>query len=191
MNKVITDQIEVELPFRGFYNTLHEGCLDIATEALTEDMNEEDQYAFNDRIKWQEVFKEYALEYASNISDMLNIQIDFTEITSPKEYNFYTDRIFGMASKVDMLKIKNEVEEDPEWSNYIKNNFTSYDGFWSNYSDNCKDQEWSRNDIDPVQWSSVIEFYLKSKIGSEFEYQATPEDVYELILSNSSEKGGN
>lgn len=67
--------------------------------------------------------------------------IAFEEMTSPREYNFETDRIFVLmpAYRLQQLFAKSRADGHKVLSEVIKERFTSYDGFISGYRNRLVD----------------------------------------------------
>ena len=59
--------------------------------------------------------------------------IKFTDTHSPREYNFKTDELdFKVKlNKLSMLKALKPLQNDSKFADYLRDNFTSRDGFWS------------------------------------------------------------
>lgn len=89
----------------------------------------------------QDYFRDVAIRYAKHINEYLedlglDVKLTFDKISSPREYNFYTDSImvdmiwgddFNMPGHLLILmdKYKEKLSE------FIAKYHTSYDGFWS------------------------------------------------------------
>ena len=94
----------------------------------------------------------------SELKDFVS-KIEFQQVRNPKEYNFSNDAIDCKISLSDenIKSIKLFIlENKTDFDNYIKDNYTSYDGFLSHYSNN------------PNEWLSDIDNCLKHihKLGS-------------------------
>jgi hypothetical protein len=69
--------------------------------------------------------------------------IKFTDTWSPREYNFNTDQLdFNLViDKRAMIKALKSLKNDVGFNTWLREKFTSYDGFWShtpnNYFDLC------------------------------------------------------
>jgi len=64
-------------------------------------------------------------------------KIIFEELSSPKEYNFSTDSIHIEVDSEDNIcdEVRNYLSKNHEaWEKYLKDHYTSYDGFWSSYA---------------------------------------------------------
>lgn len=129
--------------FPGFYNTVFE----YANEAEDiEYYNEENKTDLGyDDFNWN--YKEYSNRVAKCFCNRLetelklyiDISIEFQEIYSPREYNFYNDSIFCKIELDlnELLKLIAERKEQAE--KYFLDRYTSYDGFISLHSNDIKD----------------------------------------------------
>lgn len=77
--------MKATIPFVGFYESAHDADLDDAAA----EMNPKDR----DNIDWSHVHTCYAKDYAERFMDFIKVPADFVQMTSPREYNFSTDRI--------------------------------------------------------------------------------------------------
>jgi hypothetical protein len=110
----------------------------------------------------------------------LGIQATFQKIVSPKFYNFQNDSInveyqFESLDKLNTFLIDNR----DEFSDYLKDRYTSCDGFISHHS----------NDVD--EWIGEFMFGgdLTHKLGSALEFYCAVEsvddmDMYEYLCGN-------
>lgn len=165
--------VEIELPFSGFYESLHDQALEDAIEqhfSYDYDKDEDkelgedyDKARWDADINWAEIYKNYAKAYTEEFGHEFNLDLEFVELSSPKYYNFSTDRIFAKVPKEQIDAIFKEVIAHPDWAEYIKERFTSYDGFSSNYSNDANDDEWKLSDfaLDECQYRVVLEFWLE------------------------------
>lgn len=145
------------IPFSGFYNSVHDSALDDTLEQMFSDrdtgchINEGLFYAAMDKINWRAVHKEYAREYCANFASWLELDLEFDELDSPREYNFTTDRIFCRISE-DSLRRAYDRVNTPPLRELVRQRFTSRDGFISFYEpdlDNWPSDvtEWDCNQI--------------------------------------------
>jgi len=172
--------LESTIPFGGFYESSHSYNLDRALEQVAQDdsgdaveLFDEDgeEFALYDHIDWQKVQLAYAQLYTENFAayfkgeTKIDLQLTFDEMTSPREYNFATDRIFikiptsiaqAMYRKADKAKLDKA----------IKAKFTSYDGFISYYSNSLV--EWRSETGDVTKWDANQLGTLIESLLSEF-----------------------
>jgi len=144
----------IQIPFSGFYCSLHDELIDhelqhaIFTDRQTGCHNNDglSERAY-DKMNWKDLHEEYAAKYAKNFAYEFGLNLTFVEMTSPREYNFTTDRIFCDISEEDMLTMFDETTKIT-LAKWAKKMFTSYDGFHSFYSNDFLD--WG--DIRDGQW---------------------------------------
>lgn len=129
------------ISFAGFYYTLHNEILDDGLRGLfTDEQGDINWKLYNkafDLIQWQEVFVEYAQDYAERFAEEFNVKMVFESLSSPKEYNFTTDRIFCTINLEEIMRIYAATDKDC-LSGLIKDKFTSRDGFSSFYSNDLE-----------------------------------------------------
>ena len=151
------NKLESTIPFDGFYNSYissdieHQIGQQIEWDTDIYDLNEDEQQILEDNYLsvnrsyfYNQIAEDYTNFYIDNLNARLNyaypdhgftLNAKFSFLTSPREYNFETDRIFIDIEKdhaIDFIKyiIKNYKKELEE---KIKQRFTSRDGFWSHY----------------------------------------------------------
>lgn len=166
----MSDSVKIELPFGGFYESIHDSNIDDAIEGgfnydydlqdekeITEEVSDS---IFMADVDWQSIRIEYCEAYTNAFADKYGLTLTFDEMTSPREYNFATDRIFCQVPRTQIDDIRKSVEKHKDWQQYIKDNFTSYDGFWSNYENDNTHDDWTRETLDECQYSVVLKFWL-------------------------------
>ena len=145
------NKLESTIPFDGFYNSYissdieHQIGQQIEWDADIYDLNEDEQQILFDNylsVNRSSFYNEIAEYYTDLYIDALNERLEgftlkakFSLLTSPKEYNFETDRIFIDIERdhaIDFIKyiIKNYKKE---LEKKIEDRFTSRSGFWSHY----------------------------------------------------------
>ena len=164
------NKLESTIPFDGFYESFisadieHQIGQQIEWDTDIYDLNEDEQQVLEDSylsVNRSSFYNEIAKYYTDLYIDALNetlegftLKATYKCFTSPREYNFTTDRIFIEIEEnhaVDFIKyiIKNYKKELEE---KIKDRFTSRSGFISNYK-NSLDlwiddySEWDHNQI--------------------------------------------
>jgi len=159
---------ETYLPiFQGFYGTLFES--DHLEEQAIENLNEDRAENKLKPVEWDDVEFDYqdymhhaSLECCGAIERQLqyidkSIVIEFQKIVSPREYNFTNDSIDIEVTIDNYNIILKYVEDNKEAFNaYIKECYTSYDGFTSFVTNN------------PVEWLNEFKTGVKEehKLGS-------------------------
>lgn len=103
------------------------------------------------------------------------------EMNSPREYNFTTDKLV-CELEVDMDKIKKwcyETEKE-KFEEYLKENYTSYDGFISFIPNNLREFK-EKEDTDVM-----IDFYILSHL-YEPSYESGWERLWEYMAESANE----
>lgn len=163
-------QVEVKIPFDGFYETTwsriawryyfnENECK--CTPEQRETTCCADENCDPADPKWD--LKPYEIEvckdYVEQLSKAIGIKMEFKDMVSPREYNFSTDRIFAMIDRDDLNNIMEAVGNE-KMAEYVKKHFTSYDGFSSFYSNDFMDWINQEDAWDHNQWGSVLEVYI-------------------------------
>ena len=164
------NKLESTIPFCGFYESFISDDIDyqigqqIEWDSDIYDLNEDEQQILWDSylsVNRKYFYNQIAQDYTNFYIEILNrrlkgfeLKAKFNLFTSPREYNFKTDRIFINIEKnhaIDFIKyiIKNYKKELEE---KIKQRFTSRSGFNSFYKNSLdlwpKDySEWDHNQI--------------------------------------------
>ena len=153
--------------FPGFYESIlfNSDSEYYANEVLKDDDHPADYELKDFEGFTSEVSKKAAdLLHESIVFDNSIIQsIDFEGLSSPKYYNFETDRLI-LKVKLDQRKLELFCfrQEKNAFDQYLKENFTSYDGFFSFIANNVnafKDQYIDEGKKDRTL-DIMIEFYI-------------------------------
>lgn len=178
----MTKLYEIELPFSGFYNSIHDAQFDRELESVIDYFYQETGYDLPDYIMnlwWNIDFKSaqlaYAKDFAEGLMDELNIFGDFTTMTSPREYNFENDRLFVKVSRATLCGLV--FMTDPyEMEQAAKRRHTSRSGFISFYSNDYKTwgdiEDWDHN-----QLRTLLEAYIETN-GIEIDESQIIDDCY-------------
>ncbi len=173
---------ETYLPiFTGFYNTVFEADEEQEVFCINEERenNGLKEVDYN-KIKWDyKVFeRETAIACCNSIEEKINdildtkCKITFQEVVSPREYNFSNDSI-NIGIEIDFNKLLDYINDNmKEFEVYIKDNYTSHDGFVSFNSNNAI--EWILETKESHKIGSMLQFVLENE-----EYK--PFDLYEDI----------
>jgi len=152
----------IQLPFEGFYNSVHSDILDSEIESIFSD-DRGDTLPDYDSLycsvwdqpgAWSTIALEYSQLYVEALKDELKTEHDisldslkFESLTSPREYNFETDRIFCHISQKDVEALRALVT-DEQLAAVIAKRCTSRSGFISHYSNDLA--EWDSEPLE--QW---------------------------------------
>lgn len=189
--------------FEGFYES---NLFNSDTLYHIEQTDKEENYLKDNQYyeidNWEVFKKEIA---KSAVNELLNILPDneiiqsmkLKDVYSPKYYNYETESLL-IDIKLNLTKLKkycfNTYKED--FDHYLKENFTSYDGFISYISNNLNDFKIEYyNPHNEREINVMIEFYLLSQIygstsnndfiGFETSYHSRLyEDAQELIYEH-------
>lgn len=123
--------IETNINFGGFYNSTHSDIIDSEVENM--------EYNWED-VNYNDTYKIYSENYIKSLNNILDTDLIFKALNSPKFYNFTTDFINVEISKKDILKLFKYIKEEElkeEVFNNIKECSTSVDGYiaFYNYKD--------------------------------------------------------
>ncbi|GEM_PF-2202043 len=181
--------IEVEIPFAGFYYSVHDSAMDTHLEVFCDDDEDEIESAFRS-IDWHKANELYAKFYFDQfLQDFLPRLIDadsspaieYGHRWQPAEYNFATDRIFGVVN-ADVFERMFEQCDRAALDAEAKRLFTSGPGFMSFYSPRMADWPADRSAWDVNQNSAVLYGWLRTFGGSDWlqEFQAWEMDFFYL-----------
>lgn len=174
------------IPFSGFYESLHSSAIDDSiNQEFSDDygiVNHDIAYRAWDSMHWGNVRNEYAKEYASNFGHEFGIKsLSFESMTSPREYNFSTDRIFCEIDYSELCGIIKTFNLKA-FADFVRERFTSRDGFISFYPADLaecgKVKSWDHN-----QCGTALEFYAIQESGGEFD-QWAEHSIIEHSLCN-------
>lgn len=178
------NRIKIEIPFAGFYESVHDSEIDYAFESDLESYGVQvgdlwDTIMDAD-VDWKAIRQEYASRFAVVFGKEFDLDIKFDEMTSPMFYNFESDRIFATIPADQINKIRKEVESSSRWRETVKDRFTSYDGFASFYSNSIDDEVWTRPVLDECQYLVILQAWL------DYKHQDDPNNHHEWIEIESS-----
>lgn len=184
MSKVVWYQQDRRL-FPGFY----ESCL--YNSDMLYFMSENDE----DGKEWDFVepngYAEYEIAVCKKcIEDIMDLMenndaitdMQFKEINSPREYNFTTDKLVCEV-EIDLDKLRKycyETERE-KFEEYLKENYSSYDGFISFIPNNVKEFEQEKDDTDVM-----IDFYILSHLEEGYS-----EEGWEILREYNAESAQN
>lgn len=123
---------------------------------------------------WAEYKKAVAREWVEQMQNELNEKLNpvglktgLASVWSPKEYNFYTDRLEINVS-FDLRKLKKFcfTEKRAEFDSYLRKNWTDSNGFWSFFPNNaCWFTEQYKDGKDKGSLIDImLEFYLLQSV---------------------------
>lgn len=159
-----TEKFPVQVPFAGFYCSLHDSELDNVLERLfdfegTGNANFDLVDVARDAIDWACVQEAYAAEYVKLLGHEYDLELTFDGMSPPKYYNFETDRVFAYITRDSLAKIARAVPRKALRA-AIKERFTSRDGFISHYPSDLSDWPREFRDWDHNQIGTLLAVYL-------------------------------
>lgn len=174
--------------FEGFYesNLYNSDTEYYLNEYLNGTSDNPKAYEIKDFAGFCRKVSEYAvslLESDLNVDSDILSDFRLLEIDSPRYYNFRTDRlILSVNVDVDLLQGYAYSSHPIEFESYLKENFTSYDGFISFVPNNLSDfLEWAEQEQDRAI-DVLIEFYLLSRIDLDSYHRDLYEKANELQM---------
>lgn len=175
--------------FRGFYNNtfwefeyeyIEDDIYEIRKEkGLHSDINMNDL-----NINYREYEKNIAVQLCDGLQSELSNYIEkitFESLFNPKAYNFSTD-VINIAIIPKIEKIKDFIYENKDdFIEYLKKNYTSYDGFMSWYSNDFSDWQETTKDFSDYSENEYM-------LGSILQFICNIENITEFTLADSVEK---
>ena len=121
---------------------------------------DDDFDAIRDTTDYNNLRNEFAAGYVERFADDNSIELKYESLTSPKEYNFTTDRIFAYITKAEVLRLYNSLDQD-KLDELIKEKFTSYDGFMSHYTPDQHQwgpvETWDHNQVETIIECAIVD----------------------------------
>jgi hypothetical protein len=161
----MSNTIEIQLPFCGFYSSEADQRIDWEVESYFDKegdgMGEQPENFFTDFNDWEVIRDNYSKTYVECFEEWLadyNIELtlEYSAMTSPKYYNFETDRLFVNVPQEQLIKIYHNLDKSI-LKDMILSRHTSYDGFVSFYSNDIATwQDKPLTDWDANEWHTVL-----------------------------------
>ena len=118
-------RLEFALEFGGFYHSHHSETID----------NDIASYDYDwEKIDYKKTHDNYCKGLLESVNNELDINLEFVELDSPREYNFTTDKIITSIPHKEFADLKQEYINDTEFVDWINEESRSRDGFSSFYS---------------------------------------------------------
>ena len=169
--EAITEQpvrLATTIPFDGFYNSCHDQEIDRAEEMMLEDNNGDaipglaERFYADNSISYSRLHEVYWNDYLQAYAIHARINLIPYQLSSPKEYNFTTDRIFAEISLADAERLFASVDRT-RLDELIRERFTSRSGFISFYENSLDKwpksvKEWDHNQVGTLLEVAIPEF---------------------------------
>ncbi len=137
-------------------------------------------------VSWHDCYLAIAKDWVDSLSSIVDLTFNFKEMTSPRYYNFETDRVFVGIEFNLVQKMFNEVMEQREkLERILEKNHKSRDGFISFYSYDLTEwlekplEDWDCNEL-----GSLFEAWLTIQ---GFNTDELEEEVLQSLYDNSYE----
>ena len=118
-------RLEFALEFGGFYHSWHSERID----------NDISHYDYDwEKVDYNKTYDNYCKGLLENVNYELDLNLEFVELDSPREYNFTTDKIITSIPHKEFTDLKQEYTNDKEFVDWINEESRSRDGFSSFYS---------------------------------------------------------
>jgi len=118
-------KLEFALEFGGFYHSWHSERIDNDIEMYDYDWEE---------IDYKKTHNNYCKGLLESVNNELDMNLEFVELDSPREYNFTTDKIITSIPHKEFTDLKKEYVNNSEFVEWINEESKSRDGFHSFYS---------------------------------------------------------
>ena len=151
--------------FSGFYESeLYNSDTEYHLNELLQDEDHPETYELDFEPYQQavsefavELLKDYCITYAAD--EIIN-SMDFVRLSSPRYYNFETDKLV-IDVDLNVTKLKSYIKKHrADFNQYLKDNFTSYDGFISFVSNNYDDFMNGYTDDKERSLNVMLEYYI-------------------------------
>lgn len=139
---------EIQVPFPGFYESILSGAIDAAEERTVEYLRENEFYEIledyqiaeilYDHTDYGAIHQKLAKAWVEEFDDLvldeldLSLGLTFSIMTSPREYNFTTDRVFAKISMPQLRELF-ELVDKRRLDEVCEQHLKSRDGFISHY----------------------------------------------------------
>lgn len=134
INNPLINKIEFSLQFGGFYDSVHSGILDNEVYCILEEngnaVSENDEFN-QDNIDWRATHDNYAKNYLDNLNELLELNLEYKGLHSPKYYNFSTDSIDCAIDNITYNDLKHAYCNDNDFVKWLNDASSSRDGFHS------------------------------------------------------------
>lgn len=184
------ETVEFNIPFAGFYGTHYDSMLDSELEQMcewraNESDHETDESAYPESLRLDErelndlawrhanwaiahekIARDYVEQFGELIADEFRVAgnpLSFSLMTSPREYNFQTDRLFAeLPLALAYLMFRESRAESHETLNrIIVERFTSRSGFISHYPNSLIAWDNDLRDWDHNQLGTLLLAWLE------------------------------
>jgi len=126
------ETVSVKVPFSGFYNTIHDGMIDMTLEQInTDDAGDEVEVIGVGNVRWAEVHLAYAQTWLKEACEASGLDMQFEKIVSPRDYYMGNDMIIARVT-LDSLEAAYAgltQDERASWRDLVSEELTERPGF--------------------------------------------------------------
>lgn len=147
----MTKLVKIEVPFEGFYQTFLGAAVEDEVNNQLEGLFDSLEGLFDSvnsiEVDRTSIAKDWLELYSQQISEALNIDVilAFSELVSPREYNFQNDRIVANITETKLAILRDAMQK-LYTTEYLQDKaedlFLSKDGFISFNSELAKPENW-------------------------------------------------
>ena len=192
MNDIV--RREMRLPFPGFYGSLLESEMDSVDERESEHEAETRgidlavvtsarYWAVDHSNAYLEVARDYAVQFNDTLKDEheIDLELEYVTMSSPKYYNFETDRVF-VTLPMPVIERMHAETNDVDLRTVIRERHSSRSGFISFYPNDLDEWtkplvEWDHNELE-----TLLLAFLRSK---EVELDSLEDQVRETLSESN------
>jgi hypothetical protein len=180
-----SEHIKTTINFGGFYNSIHDDNIEWACESFYSDDNGNCNWdIILDNVDFKKLRGVYIDLYCDLFSDWLkenyNLAIKFKNISlsSPREYNFETDKILCDIDSVENESLIKALQSNTKFLDWLKDRTKSRSGFISFYS--YDDAMNNKNDMYSVY---ALEYLASEYESTDFESDYDRASGYDVLYS--------
>lgn len=198
------------IPFAGFYCSTHDYKIVRAFDMMFADRETGCDMApdfiigaAHDAVSWCDVYRAYARDYAESFLQWLGLdgrhaglllhrvavgqplRPVFESMSSPRFYNFETDRVFVLLTRADLARLWRNTDRDI-FEKACRDSFTSRSGFISSYSPDWR--TWGRlSSWDHNQVGTLVQAFAETEQGGAFDSLAEVDLMDSAICNGGPE----
>jgi hypothetical protein len=152
-------KLETVVPFfPGFYESELDWMIDNEIEMEMEEPGESWEQV-DARTDYRKAMVEISKQWLNRFNAETGYNLEFGNLESPREYNFTTDKVLAYISLEEVEKAREICGKNlNEFDEFLQENFTSYDGFISFYSNDFESEDWNKptEELDPVECMTFL-----------------------------------
>ena len=175
----MTTKLEINIPFSGFYESIHSHRID---DHIEQDLEYAEEYpdevdiedlATFESTDFRKVYFYYARDYVAELADKTGLDISFEKLDSPKFYNYRTDDIYATITLEDAKKVVDYCVNQSRGllKETIQKRHSHRSGFISSYSNDLN--EWlnvETKNLDHNHLETFLIVYLQDHLGEDWQW---------------------